>query len=111
MAKKTQEQELMARLKKGEGVTPITALFTFDCFRLAAVVKKLRNKGINIRTEIIKNGGSGYARYWLIRRPSRLDSERGVERMDRNAKAEEKTANQGGQNKKPAGPRQAQATR
>jgi len=43
--KMTQKQEVIRWLKEGWTITPAEALSSWGCFRLAAVIKKLRDKG------------------------------------------------------------------
>ena len=53
-------------LKSGGSLTPIEALQKFQCFRLAARMNDLRNKGYVIETEILKDdNGKSYASYSL----------------------------------------------
>jgi len=62
----TQEQEVLLWLKYGRPITQAEAIDFFRCYRRAAVIKKLRDKGQDISTE--RNGKSGYARYRLERK-------------------------------------------
>jgi hypothetical protein len=53
-------------LESGGSLTPIEALEKFQCFRLAARMNDLRNKGYVIQTEILKDdNGKSYASYSL----------------------------------------------
>jgi hypothetical protein len=53
-------------LQAGNSLTPIDALEKFNCFRLAARVKNLRDAGVNIRSELLHTSdGKKYARYWI----------------------------------------------
>ena len=52
-------------MQEGYGITPITALNKYGCFRLAAVVFDLKKEGHNIRTTIIKENNKKFARYKL----------------------------------------------
>ena len=60
-----QEDQVLSHLKKGS-ITPIQAL-NYGCFRLAAVVKRLRDKGHNIHTQMMHEKGKHYAKYYLTR--------------------------------------------
>jgi hypothetical protein len=58
-------------LKTGKAITALEAQATFNTMRLASAIEELRNKyGMDIRTDIKVNGGTGkeYASYTL--RPS-----------------------------------------
>jgi predicted phosphoadenosine phosphosulfate sulfurtransferase len=50
---------------QGNSITPLEALKMFGIFRLADVVFKLKKDGINIKTEIVKDGNKHYAKYRL----------------------------------------------
>ena len=39
---------------KGNCLTPIDALKKFNCFRLSARIKDLRDEGFNIQTKLVK---------------------------------------------------------
>ncbi|MFN9370649.1 MAG: helix-turn-helix domain-containing protein [Planctomycetaceae bacterium] len=54
-------------------MTPLDALERFGCFRMAARVRDLRDRGHHIHTEIVEQGGKRFARYSLVG-----DSSRGV---------------------------------
>lgn len=57
--------QVLSHLKAGNTITPIEALQMFGCFRLAARVCDLREKGHAIHTDIIKQNGKEFARYRL----------------------------------------------
>jgi len=65
----SQKDAILSHLKRGP-ITPIQALNEYGCFRLAAVIHKLRDAGHWIETEMVdKPGGDGqYARYRLKRK-------------------------------------------
>jgi hypothetical protein len=63
----TQEKGVLAYLNTGKAITPIQALNLFGCFRLAAVIFRLRDKGLNIETRTIRQGRKSYASYKLIK--------------------------------------------
>ena len=50
----SQNKQIADYLNKGKKLTPIDALNKFGCFRLAARIADLRNKGMNIVTNTIK---------------------------------------------------------
>ena len=49
---KTQSEMILKELKRGRRLTPLDALFEFNCFRLGARCYDLRQQGYNIVTEI-----------------------------------------------------------
>ena len=60
----SQNAMILNFLKSGGSLTPIEALQKFQCFRLAARMNDLRNKGYVIETEILKDdNGKSYASY------------------------------------------------
>lgn len=60
---KTQSQKILNYLKSGKGLTPITALNKFGCFRLAARIAELRKDGHTIFTDTITKKGKTFASY------------------------------------------------
>ena len=60
---KTQNERILNYLKKGKGLTPITALNKFGCFRLAARIADLRKDGHTIFTDTITKNGKSFANY------------------------------------------------
>jgi hypothetical protein len=63
---KTQKEQIKKYLLSRKTITPIQALNKFGCFRLAAVIYKLKNEGLKIVTEIEYNKKKQYAKYKLI---------------------------------------------
>ena len=62
----TQDGNVLQLLKSGQTITPIEALNQFGCFRLAAVVHRLRKEqGWPIHTDRINSGEKTYAEYSL----------------------------------------------
>ena len=61
----SQSGRILKHMQEGYGITPITALNKYGCFRLAAVVFNLKREGHNIRTTIIKENNKKFARYKL----------------------------------------------
>jgi hypothetical protein len=53
---------------KESSITPIDALNKYGCFRLAAVIHKLR-KDHNIKTVLEEKNNKSYARYFLVVEP------------------------------------------
>tara|TARA_B100000029_G_C17128420_1_gene797814 strand:- start:31 stop:249 length:219 start_codon:yes stop_codon:yes gene_type:complete len=64
----SQKNAVLQYLSAGYTITPLEALEMFQCMRLAAVIKILRDDGHNIITKTVKSKGSGksYASYRLI---------------------------------------------
>jgi len=61
----TQKAQVKAWLENGNSITPIEALQLWGCFRLAAVINRLRNDGMDIVTERVNDGEKSYAKYYL----------------------------------------------
>ena len=54
-------------LEKGNTITPLSALQMFGCFRLSAIIYILKERGMNIDTEIVYRGKRRWAEYKLVR--------------------------------------------
>jgi hypothetical protein len=63
---KTQKEQIKKYLLSRKTITPIQALNKFGCFRLAAVIYKLKDEGLKIVTEIEHNGKKQFAKYRLV---------------------------------------------
>lgn len=63
----TQVSQVLDRLKQGQSITQVEAIDHFKCYRLSAVIKRLRNLGYDIVTYNERNSsGTGtHARYEL----------------------------------------------
>lgn len=61
----SQIDDVHAHLLRGKPITPIQALTLFGCFRLAAVIFNLREKGFIIETEMVHRKGKKWASYTL----------------------------------------------
>jgi hypothetical protein len=63
----SQKALVKAWLLGGRPITPIMALQMYDCFRLSAVIYRLKYEdGMNIETEMVyKDGGKRFAKYYL----------------------------------------------
>tara|TARA_Y100000593_G_scaffold11431_5_gene20441 strand:+ start:378 stop:572 length:195 start_codon:yes stop_codon:yes gene_type:complete len=61
------QTEAIERHLKSEGsISPIEAIHVYGCYRLAARIKDLRDKGIKIKTTLNRDlQGHRYARYVL----------------------------------------------
>jgi hypothetical protein len=60
----SQESLILTHLKT-KPITGLDALFDYNCFRLAARICDLRNKGHLIEKRWIVKGDKRYAQYWL----------------------------------------------
>jgi len=49
----TQEELIQDYLERGHSITPIDALNKFGCFRLGARIWDLRQKGLDIKREMV----------------------------------------------------------
>jgi hypothetical protein len=54
---------ILLHLKEGKSITPIDALEKFGCFRLAARISDLKQKGNEIKSEMVTTKKSRFARY------------------------------------------------
>ena len=54
MANNTNQDKILTYLKNGNTISPAIAAHEFDCFCLAAVIGKLRKKGIEIFSQKIE---------------------------------------------------------
>jgi hypothetical protein len=63
---KTQKEQIKKYLLSRKTITPIQALNKFGCFRLAAVIYKLKNEGLKIVTEMEYNKNKQFAIYRLV---------------------------------------------
>ena len=61
----SQADAILEHLKAGNSITPVDALRDFGCFRLAARIDELRQRGHDIETITEKRNGKKYARYAL----------------------------------------------
>ena len=63
----TQLNQVLAHLKQGRSITQVDAIKYFNCYRLSAIIKRLRNSGYDIVTYNERNSsGTGcHARYEL----------------------------------------------
>ena len=50
-------------LNSGHTITPIEALTMCGCFRLSAVIFRLKERGFDIQTTLMQNGKKRYAMY------------------------------------------------
>lgn len=63
----TQVTQVLNHLKQGRSITQVDAIRLFNCYRLSAIIKRLRNQGYEIVTYNERNSsGTGtHARYEL----------------------------------------------
>lgn len=65
MSTKSQNQEILAWLRKGNKIDPLLALEKFGCFRLGGRIYELKQAGNRIVTEMVTKNGKRYASYSL----------------------------------------------
>jgi hypothetical protein len=63
--KTSQNNQILAHLKSGKTITPLQALWQFNCFRLSGRIHELKSKGWNITSEMIELNGKRFAEYSL----------------------------------------------
>ena len=65
----TQLNQVLSHLKQGRSITQIDAIRLFNCYRLSAIIEKLRRQGCDIVThnERNKSGIGRHARYELMK--------------------------------------------
>lgn len=63
--KHAQTAKILAHLKSGKSITPISALNRFGSFRLSGRILDLRRAGYEIETRIVKRGKKRFASYRL----------------------------------------------
>ncbi|WOE32966.1 MULTISPECIES: helix-turn-helix domain-containing protein [unclassified Acinetobacter] len=63
----TQVTQVLEHLKQGRSITQVDAIRLYKCYRLSAIIKRLRNQGYEIVTYNERNSsGTGtHARYEL----------------------------------------------
>ena len=59
----SQIDNIRAHLGSGKAITPMQALRLYGCFRLAAVIFKLKEEGFRIDTEMVYGKGKKWASY------------------------------------------------
>tara|TARA_R100001460_G_scaffold41330_7_gene76949 strand:+ start:3498 stop:3704 length:207 start_codon:yes stop_codon:yes gene_type:complete len=62
---KTQDIRILEHLKKGQTITPLEALELFGCFRLSAVIHRLRFD-YEINTNYVTKNKKTFAEYVLV---------------------------------------------
>lgn len=61
----SQTDSILRHLKKGRSVTPLMALSQWNCLRLAARIRMLREAGYKIETHTVKRNGKKFASYLM----------------------------------------------
>ena len=59
----SQKEAIKKHLTAGGTLTALDALRLFCCMRLAPRIQELRDEGLNIITETVKQEGKSFARY------------------------------------------------
>lgn len=60
----TQNQKILAYLRKGKSLTAIQALHKFQCFRLASRIAEIREHR-EVKSETVKRNGKHFSKYFL----------------------------------------------
>lgn len=63
--RKSQNEEILAWLRKGNKIDPLLALEKFGCFRLGGRIFDLKQAGNKIVTVMVTKNGKRYASYSL----------------------------------------------
>ncbi|MCK5609269.1 helix-turn-helix domain-containing protein [Candidatus Pacearchaeota archaeon] len=63
----SQEKQILKHLQSRKRLTQFQALTKFGCFRLAARIGNLKEKGHNIQTTPIYKNGKRFAQYHLVK--------------------------------------------
>ena len=61
----SQIDRIRSHLGNGKAITPMQALRLYGCFRLAAVIFKLKEEGFLIETEMVYGKGKKWASYTM----------------------------------------------
>ena len=61
----SQNAQILADLKRGRVITPLQALKSYGCYRLAARIHDLKDKGHDIKTTMRQRHGKRFAAYWI----------------------------------------------
>ena len=62
----SQSARILTHIKKHGSITPLVALNHYGCFRLAARIADLKDRGHKIMTEMVEVNGKRIARYRLV---------------------------------------------
>lgn len=60
-----QADRILGHLASGKTLTPLQALQRFGTLRLSGRILELRQRGHDIRTDMVRRGQKRVARYWL----------------------------------------------
>lgn len=61
----SQESLILSWLQDGYSLTPMQALNSWGCWALSQRVTRLRKRGYNIHTKMIKRGNKRFAQYFM----------------------------------------------
>jgi hypothetical protein len=61
----SQEEKILAHMRRYGSITPLKALEKYGCLRLAARIAEIRRVH-EVETEMVKRGGKRFARYRLV---------------------------------------------
>jgi hypothetical protein len=62
---KTQQQLILTHLKCRQRISPKTAWINYGCMRLAEIIRRIKEDGHNVITEMVQDGRSRHAVYFL----------------------------------------------
>lgn len=62
----TQNEMILAHLKKGQPLTSLEALNLFNCFRLPSRIHNLKMEGHNIMSQLVERNGKFVAKYFIV---------------------------------------------
>ena len=58
MTTESQNKRILEHLSLGRTITSLEALSLFQCFRLASRINDLKNKGYNVKSEMVQVGNN-----------------------------------------------------
>jgi hypothetical protein len=61
----SQQKMILNDLKAGKKLTAIVALHKYQCFRLAARIRDLKDIGYPVQSRMVERGGKYVAEYYL----------------------------------------------
>lgn len=61
-----QRERILGWMRNRGSISALEAMTELGCFRLAARIKELRDKGHHIETELEEHSGGSHARYKLV---------------------------------------------
>ena len=65
----SQNTKIAEHLKAGKGISQQLAISMFKCYRLGARIYDLKQKGMEIYTQMVEHAGSRFALYYMKNSP------------------------------------------